>query len=185
MKTLKRLAVGQLNGLSRISEREQSSLVGGIKKDGKSCLYNCMEVIGKECYGSDADHSVYEYGYLHGHGSYPGSRSEGDNTSEELYGPYLIKEGSVNENVESCIKSYFEDAGSFVQGLEARWLFGTNANPKENTGVMGIINMGSVAHTVILTGYMNGKYSFTDPSGQMEGSTIPAADLMWAIDCKQ
>ena len=185
MKSLRRLAVGQLDGLSRISEIEQNSLVGGIKKDGKSCLYNCMEVIGKECYGSDAESTVYEDGYLHGHGSYSGSRSGGGNISEELYGPYLVREGSVNKNVEDCIRSYFEDAGNFVQGNEARNLFGTDTNPTENTGVMGIVNMGSVAHAVILTGYVNGKYTFTDPSGEMQGSSFDASELISAIDCKQ
>ena len=41
MKTLKRLAIGQLNDLEKLSMNEQKNIIGGYGGEG-NCFFNCL-----------------------------------------------------------------------------------------------------------------------------------------------
>ncbi len=87
-------------------------------------------------------------------------------------------------NCADFVDSYFQYAASgFVTGSEATNLFSEGTNQ----GVIGIFNVGSVAHAVIITGYNSetGEYSYYDPSAstQKENQTFSASALYGAIDC--
>lgn len=183
---LKKISIKALSNNELLSNKQMAELIGGYDTTSdSSCLFNCMEYIGKEVYkNTSANCDVYGNAYWKGHNDYVGTGDIGDYLSgPELYG----SDGNINGNVANFIGAFFGSAASgFTTGSGASGLFKNGSND----GVMGIFNTGSgVAHAVILTGYdaETGTYSYYDPSKSSQGSnqTFAASDLYGAIDCKR
>ena len=181
-----KLTLDALRNEKCLSKQQMSTFVGGYDyTSDSSCLFNCMEYIGKELYGyEDKNCDYYGSAYVNGNGDYSGSGNWGDYLNgPELYG----SGGQINGNIASFINSCFGAVASgFSTGDDAADLFKDGSN----TGVIGIFETGSgTAHAVILTGYdsKTGTYSYYDPSKSSQGSnqTFSADDLCGAIDCKQ
>lgn len=105
-------------------------IVGGYDyTSDSSCLFNCMEYIGKEVYGHKKyqgyNCDIYGNSYVNGCGDYKGS----GNYQDYLGGPQLLNEdATINQNVQqnltNFMKSYFDyTASGFVSRSDATNLF--------------------------------------------------------------
>lgn len=178
MKTLKRLAVGQLNGFEKLSSEEQNSFIGGYGGEG-NCFYNCMEYCSKKFDDKGDRHKYDDYaeGYEDGMGDWEGTHTT--DQGKDL-GPYYATPNNNNsydleQTPYDFLASQFDVEGSsWSKGSDVSNYFGSGRNKKDivigTFDIRGVAGHGSDSgtHAAIFIGYdsITKEYKYKNPDDQ-------------------
>lgn len=188
MKKLKRIAVGQLGELQKISQKEQGIYVGGYGGDG-NCFFNCLEYLNNK-YGCHEGWTYEDYAddYITGYGNpddnwngtFLGSYDEGKDKGPLFLAIDDNNHASLNNEPFSYLANCFNTEGSQWTTLDnVGELFSSslgNNSGFSNCTIVGAYIVGSiengVTHCVIFTDYdsSSNMYSYFDPTTGSTGT---------------
>lgn len=182
MKTIKRLAVGQLNELDKLQRGEMGDIIGGYGGDG-NCYFNCLEYLNKkyEC-REGWTYEDYANDYVTGKGNkyddWDGT-ARGSNDEGVDNGPQFVDWDNSKLNAEpfNYLANCFDTEGSkwVLTGNNLSSYF-NNQSSDENDTIVGTFLVGDpgsgVTHCVIFTGYdeKSSNFFFYDPTSNTIGS---------------
>lgn len=180
MKTLKRLAIGQLNDLEKLSMNEQKNIIGGYGGEG-NCFFNCLEFLNQK-YGCHEGWTYENYAndYVNGQGNLYDDWM-GTNTDEGLdVGPGFVnfEENWLNNQPFEYMAHCFNTEGSqwTLSGSNVAGFFGSPSDGSDNPTIVGTYLVGEpgsgVVHCVIFTGYdsSTGLFNYFDPTTGSSGT---------------
>lgn len=182
MKKLKRITVGQLGELQKISQKEQRSYVGGYGGNG-NCFFICLEYLNTkyDCH-EGWTYKNYADDYVNGKGN---PYDEWDGIHDKKQGknkrPAFVnwEENTLNNEPFSYLSNCFDTEGSqwTTTGSRIAEFFNSSPNGSDNRTVVGAYLWGSTdnkggTHCVIFTNYdeTSGMFSYFDPTTGSTGS---------------
>lgn len=177
MKTLKRLVIGQVNELEKLSAREMGMIVGGYNSNPGNCFWNCMEYCSRKYEDKRRSYKKFAVGYEEGIGIWEGIGSKDQGVNQGPNYATLNSDGSykLEQTPFDYLASQFKIEGSeWTKGSDVSAYFGSNRDKKcviigtFDTKGLKIQGSENEAHCAIFTGYIKetGEYSFIDPNDQ-------------------